>query len=89
MGEALLTKLKIAINDRFSWGMSRISKGEGWQKRGIKYNVHKTSLHYVKFALNCQTVNHIISVLLLTNLINSLTFGYSEDLRHTFFRPRI
>ena len=60
--------------------MNRISRGEGWQKRGIKYNVHKTSLPYVKFALNCQNVNHIISVLLLINLINSLTFGYSEGL---------
>ena len=52
MGAAFLTKLKVAINEEFSWGMSRISKGEGCQKWGIKYNEDKTSLPIVKFVLN-------------------------------------
>ena len=84
MGAAFLTKLKVAINEGFSSGMSRISKGEGYQKGGIKYNGDKSSLPTVKFALNCQNVNHLISVLFLINLINSLTFAYLGGLKHTF-----
>ena len=80
-----LFKLKVAINEEFSWGMSRISKGEGYQKWGIKYNGDKTSLPTVKFALNCQNVNHLISALLLINLINILTFAYLEALKHNVF----
>ena len=34
MRAAILTKLKVTINQGFSWGMSTISKGEGCQKRG-------------------------------------------------------
>ena len=34
MGAAFLTKLKVAINKGFSWGMEKISKGEGCQKGG-------------------------------------------------------
>ena len=89
MGAAFLTKLKAAINEGFSSGMSRISKGEGYQKGGIKYNGDKSSLPTVKFALNCQNVNHLISVLFLINLINSLTFAYLGGLKHTVFRSRI
>ena len=89
MGAALWTRLKFSINEGFSWGMSRISKGEGCQKGGIKYNGDKTSLLTVKFALNCQNVNHLISALFLVNLINSLTFAYLEALKHGFFRSRI
>ena len=85
MGAAFLTKLKAAINEGFSSGMSRISKGEGYQKGGIKYNGDKTSLPTVKFALNCQNVNHLISALLLINLINILTFAYLEALKHNVF----
>ena len=69
--------------------MNRISKGEGCQKGGIKYNGDKTSLPTVKFALNCQNINHLISVLFLINLINSLTFAYLRGLKDTFFRSRI
>ena len=89
MGAAFLTKLKAAISEEFSWGMSRISKGEGYQKWGIKYNGDKTSLPTVKFALNCQNVNHLISVLFLINLINSLTSAHLGGLKHAFFRSRI
>ena len=89
MRAALWTRLKVAINEGFSWGMSRISEGEGCQKGGIKYNGDRTSLPTVKFALNCQNVNHLISALFLINLINSLTFAYLEALKHTFFQSRI
>ena len=89
MGTAFLTKLKVAINEEFSWGMSRIPKGEGYQKWGIKYNGDKTSLPTVKFAFNCQNENHLISVLFLINLINSLTFAHLGGLKHAFFRSRI
>ena len=34
MGATFLTNLKVAINQGFSWGMSRTSKGEGCQKEG-------------------------------------------------------
>ena len=34
MGAAFLTKLKVAINEGFSWGMEKISKVEGCQKGG-------------------------------------------------------
>ena len=84
-GSSLLTKLKFAINEGFSWGMSRISKVEGCQKGGIKYNGDKTSSPTVKLALNFQNVNHLIGVLFLTNLINSLTFAYLGGLKHAFF----
>ena len=93
MGAAFFTKLKVAINEEFSRGMTRIFKGEGYQKGGggggIKYNGDKTSLPTVKFALNCQNVKHLISVLFLINLINSLTFAYLGGLSHTFFQSRI
>ena len=89
MAAAILTKLKVAINEELSWGISRISKGERYQKWGIKYNGDKTFLPTVKLALNCQNVNHLISVLFLINLINSLTFAYLGGLKHTFFRSRI
>ena len=89
MAAAILTKLKVAINEELSWEMSRISKGEGYQKWGIKYNGNKTFLPTVKLALNCQNVNHLISVLFLINLINSLTFVHLGGLKHAFFRSRI
>ena len=89
MGGAFLTRLKVEINEEFYWGMSRISKGEGCQKGGIKYNGDRTSLPTVKFALNCQNVNPLINVLFLINLINSLTYGYLGALKHTFFRSSI
>ena len=56
MGVAFLTKLKVAINEGFSGEMSRISKGEGCQKWGIKYNRDKTSFPTIKFALHCQNL---------------------------------
>ena len=34
MGTAFLSKLKVAINEEFSRGMSKISKGEGCKKGG-------------------------------------------------------
>ena len=89
MVAAFLTKLKVAINEELSWGKSRISKGERYQKWGIKYNGDKTFLPTVKLALNCQNVNHLISVLFLINLINSLTFVHLGGLKHAFFRSRI
>ena len=78
----------VAINDGFSWGMGRIPKGKGCLKREIKYNGDETSLPTVKFALNYQNVNHLISVLFLINLINSFTFAYLGGVKHTFFRSR-
>ena len=36
MGAAFLTKLKVAINEGFSWGMDKISKGQGCQKGGCQ-----------------------------------------------------
>ena len=89
MVAAFLTKLKVAINEELSWGISRISKGERYQKWGIKYNGDKTFLPTVKLALNCQNVNHLKSVLFLINLINSLTFVHLGGLKHAFFRSRI
>ena len=89
MVAAFLTKLKVAINEELSWGISRISKGERYQKWGIKYNGDKTFLPTVKLALNCQNVNHLISVLFLINLINSLNFLHLGDLKHALFRSRI
>ena len=89
MGAAFLNKSKVAISEEFSWGMSRISKGEGCQKWGIKCNRDKISLPTVKSALNCQNLNHLIGVLFLINLINSLTFAYLGGLKHTLFRSRI
>ena len=89
MVAAFLTKLKVAINEELSWGISRISKGERYQKWGIKYNGDKTFLPTVKLALNCQNVNHLISVLFLINLINSLNFLHLGGLKHALFRSRI
>ena len=79
MGAAFLTNLKIAINEVFSCRMARISKGEGCQKWGLKYNGEKTSLPTVKFALNYPNV-------FLINLINSLTFAYLRGLKNSFFQ---
>ena len=89
MVAAFLTKLKVAINEELSWGISSISKGERYQKWGIKYNGDKTFLPTVKLALNCQNVNHLISVLFLINLINSLNFLHLGGLKHALFRSRI
>ena len=44
-GTSLLTKLKVGINEGFSWGLTKISKGEGCQKGGGSNIVgDKTSL---------------------------------------------
>ena len=58
-------------------------------KRGDQIHGDKSSFPTVKFSLNSQNVNHLISVLFLINLINSLTFAYLGGLKHTFFRSRI
>ena len=50
-GTSLLTKLKVAINEGFSWGFSKISKGEGCQNGGIKYNEDETPLSIMYISL--------------------------------------
>ena len=58
-------------------------------KKGTKYNWNEKSLPTVKFALNCQNIIHLMSVLFLINVINSLTFSYLGGLKHTSSRSRI
>ena len=82
-------KSKVVINKGFSWGMNKISKGERCQKEVIKHNGDEASLPTLWFALIFQKANHLISVLFLIKLINSLTFAYLEGLKHNFFRSRI
>ena len=55
----------------------------------MSYKIIVKFIVTVKFALNCQKVNHPMCVPFLINLINRLTFAYLGGLKHIFLRSRI
>lgn len=87
MAAVFLIKLKVPINEGFSWGVSKISKVGECQKGGSNIMQNETSLSSMykalqkfivtlKFSLDCHNVNRLMSILLyLINLIKNLTFA--------------
>ena len=57
----------------------------GWDLSAHYVYIIVNFIATVKFALNCQNVNHPMRVLFLINLINSLTFAYLGGLKHINF----
>ena len=85
-GTSLLTKLKVGINEGFSWGLSKISKGEGCQKGGIKFNggmilLCPSCINHCKIYCYCKICLELSKCkpadeCTILNKLNSLTFAY-------------